>query len=580
MSGLAEISKKDVARVLNEIGTMLELQGENPFKSRAYYNGARTIETLTESIVDVVDSGEITKIKGIGQALSEKITELVTTGKLDYYDNLTAQIPKGLFEMLEIPGLGPKKARKIWKELDITTVGELEYACNENRLVDLEGFGAKTQQKILAGIQFIKKYQERWLIDEVMESGESLIRSIKDHPKVIRAELAGSLRRHLETVKDVDIVAGVANEDRKDVMKDFVSRPNVQDIIGQGDTKSSIRLENGINADLRLVTDEEFPYALHHFTGSKEHNTAMRSLAKSNGMKMNEYGLFRGDELIKCNTEEEIFRNLGLNFIPPELRENTGEIEYADKDQFPELLTDEDLQGIIHVHTHYSDGVPSIRDLVKACRQKGLKYIGITDHSQSAFYANGLKPDRLRQQWEEIEEVQTESPDVVIFRGIESDILPDGSLDYEDEILAQFDFVIASIHSNLRMDESKQTERLINAVRNKYTTILGHPTARLLLAREEISVDMPAVIEAAGESGTAIEINANPRRLDLDWRYGRLAKEHNIKTCICPDAHSIEGLDHVRYGVGIARKGWFTPQDVINAWSAEEVKNYFDSKQK
>lgn len=577
---MASMSKKEVAKVLNEIGTMMELKGENPFKSRAYFNGARSIETLTTSISELVESGEIGNVKGIGKALAEKISELVETGRLEYYDELSAKIPRGLFEMLEIPGLGPKKARKIWQELEITTVGELEYACQENRLIDLDGFGAKTQEKILEGIKFIKQYQERHLISDVMEPAIPLLNFIKNHENVMRAELGGSLRRHFETIKDIDIVASVADDHRKTVMDDFISRSNVTDVIGKGETKSSVRLENGINVDLRLVSDEQFPYALHHFTGSKEHNTAMRALAKSHGMKMNEYGLFQGDDLVTCRTEHDIFDALELNYIPPELRENTGEIEYAASDTFPELIQGEDLKGIIHVHSHYSDAVPGIRELAEECRRRNLSYIGITDHSQSAFYANGLQPDRLKQQWEEIDQVQEDFPDVKIFRGIESDILPDGSLDYTDDILARFDFVIASIHSNMGMDESKQTARLIAAVQNPYTTMLGHPTARLLLARDEIAVNMPAVIEAAGEAGTAIEINANPRRLDLDWRLGRLAQKHGVKTSINPDAHHLEGFDHMQYGVGIARKGWFTKEDVINAWDVERVNTFFQSRRK
>lgn len=578
---MAEITKKDVAKVLNEIGTMMELKGENPFKARAYYNGARTVETLTEDIKSLVESGEISNVKGIGEALSQKITELVTTGELEYYRELKAEIPEGLFQILEIPGVGPKKAKKMWDELDITTVGELEYACQENRLVDLEGFGAKTQQKILDGISFIKKYQERWLIDDVDEAAEPLLEFVKNHDKVIQAALGGSLRRRFETVKDVDIVASCADEDRKQIMREFTELESVDTIIGSGETKTSLRLESGINADLRLVSDEQFPCALHHFTGSKEHNTAMRSLAKSMDMKMNEYGLFRNkDELVECTDEVEIFEALGLAYIPPELRENTGEIEFAKDAEIPELLQMEDIQGVFHVHTHYSDGVPGIREWVEYCVGQGYEYLGITDHSQSAFYANGLTPDRVQEQWDEMAEVQEEFPDFTLFRGIESDILPDGSLDYEDDILAQFDFVIASVHSNFNLKPEKQTARLIKAVRNKYTTFLGHPTGRLLLARDEYDVDLPAVIEAAGETGTFIEINANPRRLDLDWRFGKFAKEHGVKTSINPDAHSLDMLGDIKYGVGIARKGWFTKDDVVNAQDAETVKELLQKKRK
>jgi len=576
---VAEITKKDVARVLNEIGSLLELQVENVFKARAYYNAARTIEILTEDIADLVESGDIAEVKGVGKALTEKISELVRTGRLEYYDTLKSGIPEGLFQLMEIPGLGPKKVRKIWQELEISTVGELEYACHENRLVDLEGFGAKTQDKILKGIEFLKKYQERWLIDEVTEAALPLLEFVQSHNKVIRAELAGSLRRHYETVKDIDLVASAKQSDRQSVMEDFVRFANVQDVVGQRETKTSVRLDSGITADLRLVEDAQFPYALHHFTGSKEHNTALRGYARQRGFKMNEYGLFTQDgENIPCSTEAEIFRALDLHFIPPELRENTGEIEYAQEDEFPVLLTEDDLQGVLHVHTHYSDGVPGIRTLVEACQHLGYHYVGISDHSQSAFYANGLSPDRLEQQWAEIAEVQKEFPESVIFRGIESDILPDGSLDYDDAVLSRFDFVVASVHSTFNLSEAKQTERLISAVRNPYTTFLGHPTGRLLLARDEYKVDMRAVIEAAGETGTGIEINPNPRRLDLDWRWGKLAREHGVKTAINPDAHNTEGLQHMRYGVGIARKGWFTRDDVINAQQVDEVKRFFQQK--
>ena len=578
---MSTLNKKDVAKILNEIGTMLELRGENPFKARAYYNGARTIETLSEDINQLVESGEIGEIKGIGQALEEKITELVTTGELGYYQDLKSGIPEGLFEMLKIPGMGAKKVKAVWEELDITTVGELEYACLENRLVDLSGFGKKTQQKILDGIEFIKKYQERWRLDDVMPAADAILQYLGTNDKILRMALAGSLRRHRETVKDVDIVASAAEADHTDIMDYFAEYPDVDEVIGRGETKSSIRLEDGIQVDLRIVSDRQYPYALHHFTGSKEHNTAMRGLAKSRGLKMNEYGLFNADDsLVECSDEAEIFRALDLYFIPPELRENTGEIEYARDAEIPELLGEEDICGVIHVHTPYSDGVPSIREWVEACQRLGYEYLGVSDHSQTAFYANGLQPERLEKQWAEIEAVRKEFSDFTIFSGIESDILPDGSLDYDDDVLAQFDFVIASVHSNFNLSREKQTDRILRAVRNEYTTILGHPTGRLLLARDEYDVDMPTVIQAAAETDTIIEINANPRRLDLDWRLGKFAGDNGVMTSINPDAHSLEGLDDIKYGVGIARKGWFTGDRVLNALPANQVSEIIQRKRK
>ena len=573
---MPHMNKKEVARVLNELGALLELQGENPFKARAYYNGARTIESLAENIKTVVDSGEIGNLQGIGHALEEKITELVTTGRMEYYDELKSRIPEGLFEILEIPGLGPKKVRKIWQELEVTTLGELEYACQENRLVDLDGFGAKTQDKVLEGIAFLKKYQERWLISDALDAAKPLHRFLSGHPKVHRADIAGSLRRRMETVKDIDLVASAPEDARDRITEDFISQATVEEVIARGSTKTSVRLDNGLQADLRLVAHSQFPFALHHFTGSKEHNTAMRSRARKQDLTMNEYGLFNGEgRALSCTDEREIFSALGLHYIPPELRENMGEIEFAAESEIPRLLKDEDIQGIIHVHSNYSDGVMSIRELVEECAGLGYSYLGLTDHSQSAFYANGLKPNRLEEQWEEVAAVQEAFPEFTIFRGIESDILPDGSLDYDEEILGEFDFVIASVHSHFRLEKAKQTERLLRAVQNPFTTILGHPTGRLLLAREEYEVDMNAVIEEAGATGTAIEINANPRRLDLDWRLGRLAGKHGVMTVISPDAHSPEALRYLQYGVGIARKGWFRADDVINAWDAGTVSEYF-----
>ncbi|MDK2806272.1 MAG: polymerase [Thermoanaerobacterium sp.] len=563
------MDKKTVINILNEIGLLLELKGENPFKSRAYYNAARTIEVLDDDIEKLIKEDRLKDVRGIGDALNKKLTELITTGRLEYYENLKASIPEGLIEMLKIPGLGPKKIKTLYDKLDIKTVGELEYACIENRLVELPGFGEKTQKKILEGIQFIKQFSGKHLFMDAYLEATSLKQYLIDSGLTIRCEIAGSLRRRKEIVKDIDILATCDNPEK--LMDVFTKYEGVRDIVAKGETKTSITLKSGINVDLRVVKDEEYPYALHHFTGSKEHNTAMRHRAKQMGIKMNEYGLFKDDLLIKCRDEEEIFYNLNLSYIPPELRENMGEIEAAEKGLLPVLIDEKDIKGVFHVHTIYSDGANTLSEMVNAARDRGYKIIGITDHSKSAFYANGLKEEDILRQLDEIDELNHKYADIKILKGIESDILRDGSLDYDEDILRRFDFVIASVHSNFKMSKDDMTERIIKAIKNRYTKIIGHLTGRLLLARDGYDLDVYKVIDSAAEYGKIIEINSSPYRLDLDWRYIKYAKEKGVKFAICPDAHRIEGLDDMKYGIGIARKGWLEAKDVINTYDFDEL---------
>ncbi|CEP78589.1 MAG: DNA polymerase/3'-5' exonuclease PolX [Defluviitoga tunisiensis] len=572
------MEKKEIVKILNEIGLLLELKGENPFKSRAYYNAARIIELLDEDIETIVKEDRLKDIKGIGEALNKKITELVLTGKLKYYEDLKASIPEGLIDMLKIPGLGPKRIRTIYEQLNITSVRELEYACLENRLLDLPGFGKKMQNNILKGIQFIKQFSSHFLYSEAYSQAVDYKEYLDAANVAKKTEIAGSLRRKKEIVKDIDILS--ASNSPNTVIDTFIKYPKVKEIVEKGDTKSSVILEDGIGVDLRVIKEYQFPYALHHFTGSKEHNTAMRHRAKKMGIKMNEYGIFKGEELIKCLNEEEIFFNLGLSFIPPELRENMGEIEAAEKGTIPNLVDNSDLKGILHVHTRYSDGTNSLKELVEATRNLGYSYLGVSDHSKSAYYANGLNEEQLFEQWKEIDNLNQIYNDFRIFKGIESDILPDGSLDFEDEILEKFDFVIASVHSNFNLNKQEMTERIIKALTNKYTTILGHPTGRLLLARNGYDIDMEKIIEIASSHGKIIEINSNPYRLDLDWRYIKYAKEKNVIFAICPDAHNIEGLSHITYGIGIAKKGWLEAKDVINTLDIESISKFLkDLKQ-
>jgi DNA polymerase (family 10) len=569
------MEKKELIHILEEIGTMLDLKGENPFKSRAYFSAARTLETITEDINELVASGKISEIKGIGKALSEKIGTLLHTGHLAYYEDLKQQTPPGLLEMLKIPGLGSKKVKAVYDQLNVSSLGELEYACRENRLRDLDGFGQKSQDKILANIELFKKYSERFLYSTAESAASDLINYLERNTKFIRLSIAGSLRRKKETVKDIDIVASSEIHDRSRLINYFVNYDQCERVVNQGDTKSSIILHSGISADLRIVDDKEYPFILHHFTGSKEHNTALRALAKTMDMKMNEYGIFAKGQRIDCQDESAIFAELGLDFIPPELRENMGEIEAAKHKNLPELYTGEPFYGILHVHTTYSDGSNTLQEIVDACRKMNLKYVGICDHSKSAFYANGLTEDRLTDQFKEIDLLNKELEGFHIFKGIEVDILSDGTLDYSDDILSQCDFVIASVHSIFSLTREAMTERICRALENPYVSILGHPTGRLLLGREPYAVDMHQVIRTAGKNGKAIEINSSPYRLDLDWRLGKLAKANGVKTVLNPDAHMIDGLSEYQYGIGIARKAWFEGIDILNTLSIQELTDYF-----
>jgi len=573
------MEKDDIIQILEEIAVLLELKGENPFKARAYQNAARTIRGLSTDIESLVETGEIRKVKGIGQALAEKITELVTTGRLEYYENLRASFPQSLFRMLKIPGLGPKKIKKLYEELGIKTIEELEAACKSDRLAGLEGFGQRTQEKILEGIAFIKRHGNRYRFDVALAMGEKLLAELQEHPGIIRAQLAGSLRRCKETVKDIDIVSSAADENRDAIMDHFTGLSEVDAIIAKGDTKSSIITREGIQADLRIVSDDEYPYALHHFTGSREHNTAMRAFARKHGLKMNEYGLFRGeDRRIECRTEEELFAALGMEYIPPELREDMGEIQAALEHRLPHLIEKQDIKGILHVHTTASDGRNTLEEMVQACRDMGMQYLGIANHSQSVHYANGLSVERLRQQGQAIRDLNAQLSDFRIFHGTECDILADGSLDYPDEALAELDFVVISVHQNLKMSEKAATERIVKAMSHPEATILGHLTGRLLLSREGYPVNYDEIFAAAVEYNVVIEINASPYRFDLDWRYVHKAKERGVRLAINPDAHSTRGLYDTFYGVGIARKGWLEASDVINTMDRVQIAKFFRGK--
>jgi DNA polymerase (family 10) len=569
------MTKSDIIAILNEIAELLELTGENPFKVRAYQNAARTLEGQTEEVAALVNSGKLAELPGFGEALVEKVTTLVQTGKLKYYEDLKKKVPHGLLEMIRIPGLGPKKAKSLYDHLKIDSVEKLEKACKDGKVAKIEGFGEKSQQKILEGIEHHKKYAERHLYDEAFLAAQVIVEKLKKRKDVKQCEIAGSLRRHRETIGDLDIL--VSSKDAEAVMEFFTQMPEVETILAKGETKSSVSLkESGIQVDLRVIAEDEFAPALHYFTGSKEHNILIRQRAQDKGMKLNEYGLFKegkgGKETrVPCKTEAEIFKTLGLDYIPPEIREGMGEIEAAESHKIPDLVKDGDIRGVFHVHSTWSDGTASLEDMIAEAERQGLDYVGISDHSQTAAYAHGMEPKRVLDQEKEIEKLRKRFK-IRIFWGTESDILPDGSLDYEDKILERFDFIIASVHSSFTMPEKEMTGRIIKALKNKYTTILGHATGRLLLSREPYAVDMKKVIDAASDYGKAIEINAHPYRFDLDWRLGPYAKSKGVKVAINPDAHAISEVGYYRYGVGIARKGWMTKDDVLTTMTAAQVE--------
>ena len=581
------MDKDQVAEVLTNIAVLLELKGENPFKTRAYVNAARTIETMSEPLAKVVSEQRLGEMKGIGEALQKKITELVTTGGLAYYEELKAATPPGLVAMLDIPGLGPKKIKALHDELGIETVELLEQACKDGKIAGLKGFGEKTQTNILEGIHRRRTYASRHLISDALPTAEPLLEALRLHPDVIRCSTAGSLRRHREVIGDIDLLA--SSKQPAEVIDYFTHQPGILNVIAKGETKASVLLEGGIQADLRVVSDAEYPFALLYFTGSKEHNIVMRQRAIDRDLRLNEYGLFRsGAEtrdpklLVNCRTEEEIFEKLGLHYIPPEMREDTGEIALAEKEPLPRLIEWTDLKGSLHNHSTWSDGHQQPADIARAMRELGLAYWGITDHSKSSFQANGLDAARVRQQLKEIrqinEDLAAEGSDFRLLTGAEVDILKDGRLDFEDDLLAELDVVIASIHQSFNQSEEETTSRLVGAAWNPYVHILGHLTGRLLLEREPYKMDHRAVIDACAETGTWIELNASPLRFDMDWRWWPYARSKGVKCAINCDAHRFEHAGFLRLGAGIARKGWLTREDVVNTLPLDKLRKELGRK--
>jgi len=574
------MEKSAIAAVLDEIATLLELTGENPFKIRAYSNGARILETLTEDLDELIKTDKLAEIPGMGEALVDKITTLRRDGVLPFHQKLKASIPPGLLEVIKIPGLGPKKVRALWVQLKVESIEKLKEVCESGQVAELKGFGAKTQTNILEGIKNRIAYGKRHRWSSAAQIADPILLGLKKLPQVKLAESAGSLRRGRETVGDLDFL--VASSEPKPIMDWFVNYPGVKEVTAHGETKSSVRFENGLQADLRVVPEDQFYFALHHFTGSKEHNVAMRQRALSQGLSMSEWGFKSLDEKKNApgaKNEEEVFKALGLKWIPPELREGAGEIEESEKNNLPSLIVFEDLKGVFHNHTTASDGDHTIEQMAAAAEKFGWSYLGISDHSKSSFQARGLDESRLAAQIEEINKVnQSGKFKVRVLSGSEVDILRDGSLDFTDEVLGKLDFVVASVHNLFTLDKDEQTRRIIKAIENENVDMIGHLTGRLLNKREPYEVDIPKIIDAAAANDTIIELNANPLRLDLDWRWWRGASEKGVLTSINPDAHDIDQLAYAAHGVRIARKGWLTKENVLNTRPLPEVLKWLGRK--
>ena len=568
------MTKGEIASVLEKVATLLELKDENPFKVRAYANAARAIETFGGNVSNFEDEEAVAKIPGIGKSIALKIKELAATGSLKYLQDLSVEFPPGILELFSLPGLGAKKIKALHDKLGISSIEQLRKACEEGRLADLPGFGQTTQQKLCDSIAKRADHTGWFQFGQVAIEAEVLRSDLAAHTDALKADIAGSYRRRKEIVHDLDFL--VATKNPEAIMAFFVSHPLVESIIARGPTKSSVRLRSGVQCDLRVVSTAEYPFALAYFTGNKEHNIELRSRALQRGWTLNEYRLApvpvdpkpKKPKAVKnipeVRDESDLYRAVDLDFIPPELRENWGEFEAAEKHSLPKLIEKENLRGTFHCHTTASDGHNSIEEMAEAAQALGLEYLGIADHSRSSIQAHGLDEPKLRVQIAAIRKLNEKLDGFRVFAGVECDILRDGSLDLPDEVLSQLDYVIVSIHSVFNLSETEMTQRVIRAIENPFVTMVAHPTGRLLLKREPYQIDIPAVLDAAARTGTWVELNAAAKRLDLDWRWWPLAKQKGVKCVINPDAHRIERLQDLWFGIGIARKGWLTKNDVMS----------------
>jgi DNA polymerase (family 10) len=570
------MTAREVAFALREISQLLQLKGENAFKVRAYDMAADAFDALPADpaapggLYERVQKGTLSELSGVGKAIDQKVTELVRNGSLKYLEELRREFPHGALDLVQIPGLGPRKAATLIKELDVATLDDLEKAAREGRVRGLKGFGEKTELSIIEGIAKAReRLTARKPLWETRPLAEQLLALVRAAPGVTRAEIAGSVRRYAETNGDIDIVACGTPEP---VMEHFSQGPNVVEVLARGGTKCSVRLRDGLQADLRVVTEAQFATALHHFTGSKQHHVKLRGIARTKGLSISEYGLARldGSGSLQPDSEEKLYEMLGLAPVPPELREDLGEIELAQKRTLPELVSIKDVRGYVHCHSTWSDGKATIGEMVAKAQSLGAEFITITDHSKAAHYANGLDVERLKRQWEEIDRVQERFPSVRILRGSEVDILEDGALDWPEDVLDKLDVVICSVHQRFKLDEPRQTERIRRALKHPKCGIWGHPTGRYLGDRDPMPAKWEELIALAAENGVVIECNGTPHRLDFSADLMRVANKHNAKISLSVDAHSTKELENLHYAVGTARRGWTERSRVVNARSPQE----------
>jgi len=582
------MTKEDIANILEQIATLLELKGENPFKIRAYTNAARAIETFGANVSNFQDDDAVAKIPGIGKSIALKIRELAETGSLKYFRELSAEFPAGILELFSLPGLGAKKIKALHDKLGISSMEHLQKACQEGRIAELAGFGETTQQKICDAIVRRASHAGSFQFGQVAGEAETLRSDLAAHHATLQVEIAGSYRRRKEIVHDLDLL--VATNEPEAMTRFFVSHPLAESLIAQGPTKSSVRLRSGVQCDLRVVTTAEYPLALAYFTGNKEHNIEMRSRALQRGWTLNEYRLAvvpvnpntkkkkSPSKIPSVRDEADLYRAVDLDFIPPELRENCGEFEAAEQHCLPRLVEKDNLRGTFHCHTLASDGHNTLEEMAEAARELGLEYLGIADHSRSSVQGHGIAAEELLEQAAAIRKLNKTFEGFRLFAGVECDILRDGSLDFPDEVLSQLDYVVASVHSVFNLSESEMTQRVIRALENPFVTMLAHPTGRLLLKRDPYQIDIPAVLDAAARTGTWIELNAAPKRLDLDWRWWPLGKRKGVKCVINPDAHRTGRLQDLWFGIGIARKGWLTREDIANCLPLGKIERALRAK--
>lgn len=581
------LSNREIADIFERCADMLQIRGDNIHRVLSYRRAAETIRALPRDLSVISQEGGLTQLTYIGKTIAAKIDEMLDTGELDFYNRLKIEIPEGLVDIMHINGVGPKKAKLFWKQLNITSISQLQQAAKENQLAGLAGMGKKSQRKILEGIETLSRQSGRTRIGDALPAAGRILDSLLELPQALEGSLAGSIRRGRETIGDVDIL--IASDHAAPIMAAFVNMENVARVLGHGATKSSVELLSGLQVDLRVLEKARWGTALHYFTGSQAHNVKMRQIALDRGLSLNEHAFSPVDdsknimdsaEKILCDTEEQVYQTLDLPFVPPELREDSGEIEAAKDGALPTLITRRDIIADLHLHTTASDGELAIREMAAACKARGHKYIAITDHSRSLAIANGLSIERLLKQIEEVRQVDEEMGDGIrVLAGSEVDIKADGSLDYPDEILAKLDFVIASLHIGLRQKRKQITERLLNAIQNPHVDMIGHPAARQIPHREAVDADWDAVLQAAGKHQTILEINANPIRLDLKPELARLAKDLGVLLSINSDAHAEEQLDLIDFGIINARRGWVEPRHVINTWSFEKFIQWIQNRQ-